>query len=242
MTSGACNYCGHCERFGCHVGAKASPVTTVIPSALKSGRVEVRPFSDVFRINHTDGQATSVSYYDQNGIEQEQPADLIVMGSFTLNNIRLLLMSKIGQPYDPQANTGVVGRNFTHQLGGAGASGWFDDRTLNRFMGSGANGVGMDEYQLRQLRPQGPGLLRRRQHLDCGQRGTANPEHQPAAGRSPVGEWLEGGRQAVLRHLHLGRYAGRARRLPTELRRPRPDLPRRARQPAPAHHAGLDGQ
>ena len=146
MVLGACNYCGHCERFGCHVGAKASPITTVIPSALKSGRVEVRPFSNVFRINHTDGQATSVSYYDQNGIEQEQPADLIVMGSFTLNNIRLLLMSKIGQPYDPQANAGVVGRNFTHQLGGAGASGWFNDRTLNRFMGSGANSVSMDEF------------------------------------------------------------------------------------------------
>lgn len=146
MALGACNYCGHCERFGCHVGAKASPITTVIPSALKSGRVEVRPFSNVFRINQTDGRATSVSYYDQNGIEQEQPADLVVVGSFTLNNIRLLLMSKIGQPYDPQANTGVVGRNFTHQLGGAGASGWYEDRTLNRFMGSGANGICMDEF------------------------------------------------------------------------------------------------
>jgi gluconate 2-dehydrogenase alpha chain len=146
MTLGACNYCGFCERFGCHVGAKASPIVTVIPSALKSGRVEVRPFSNVFRINQTGGQATSVSYYDQNGIEQEQPADLIIVGSFTLSNIRLLLMSKIGQPYDPQANTGVVGRNFTHQNNGAGAQGWFDDRTLNRFMGSGANGVCIDEF------------------------------------------------------------------------------------------------
>jgi gluconate 2-dehydrogenase alpha chain len=146
MTLGACNYCGHCERFGCHVGAKASPIVTVIPNALKSGRVEVRPFSNVFRINQSSGRATSVSYYDQNGIEQEQPADLVIVGSFTLNNTRLLLLSKIGQPYDPQANTGVVGRNFTHQLGGAGASGWYEDRTLNRFMGSGANGVCIDEF------------------------------------------------------------------------------------------------
>ncbi len=146
QTLGACNYCGHCERFGCHVGAKASPIVTVIPNALKSGRVEVRPFSNVFRINHTGGMATSVSYYDQSGMEQEQPADLIVVGSFTLNNIRLMLMSKIGDPYDPQANKGTVGRNFTHQLGGAGASGWFNDRTLNRFMGSGANGIAMDEF------------------------------------------------------------------------------------------------
>jgi gluconate 2-dehydrogenase alpha chain len=140
-----CNYCGFCERFGCHVGAKASPITTVIPTALASGRVEVREYSNVFRINTAGGQATSVSYFDAAGQEQEQPADLIVIGAFTLSNIRLLLLSQIGQPYDPRANTGVVGRNFTYQVGGASAVGWYDDRILNRFMGSGANGYCIDE-------------------------------------------------------------------------------------------------
>lgn len=143
---GACNYCGFCERFGCHVGAKASPIVTVIPSALKSGRVEVRPLSNVFRINQSGGRATSVSYYDQNGAEQEQPADIIVLGTFTLNNIRLMLLSKIGQQYDPQANTGTVGRNYTYQVNGASAVGWYDDRVLNTFMGSGANGYCIDEF------------------------------------------------------------------------------------------------
>jgi gluconate 2-dehydrogenase alpha chain len=141
-----CNYCGFCERFGCHVGAKASPIDTVIPSAQRSGRLEIREFSTVHRINTTGGMATSVSYFDAAGQEQEQPADLIVVGAFTLTNIRLLLLSQIGQPYDPQANTGVVGRNFTYQVGGASATGWYDDRILNRFMGSGANGYCIDEY------------------------------------------------------------------------------------------------
>ena len=141
-----CNYCGFCERFGCHVGAKASPITTVIPNALKSGRVEVREYCNVFRINTSGGRATSVSYYDNTGQEQEQPAELIVMGAFTLSNIRLMLLSKIGQPYDPASNTGVVGRNWTYQVGGAGASVWYEDRILNRFMGSGANGYCLDEY------------------------------------------------------------------------------------------------
>jgi gluconate 2-dehydrogenase alpha chain len=141
-----CNYCGFCERFGCHVGAKASPITTVIPNALASGRVEVREFSRVFRINMQDGQVTGVSYRDASGQEQEQPADLVVLSAFTLNNIRLLLLSQIGQPYDPQQNSGVVGRNFTYQVGGASATGWYDDRILNRFMGSGANGYCIDEF------------------------------------------------------------------------------------------------
>lgn len=52
-------------------------------------------------------------YYDAARQEQEQPADLILLCAFTLSNIRLLLLSNISTPYDPQANTGVVGRNFT---------------------------------------------------------------------------------------------------------------------------------
>ena len=141
-----CNYCGFCERYGCHVGAKGSPIVTVIPNALKSGNVEIREFAEVFRINHTGGMATSVSYYDSAGQEQEQPADLIVLGAFTLENVRLMLLSGIGQPYDPVQNTGVVGRNYTYQVGGASATLWFDDKIMNRFMGAGASGFAMDEF------------------------------------------------------------------------------------------------
>jgi gluconate 2-dehydrogenase alpha chain len=113
---------------------------------MRSNRVEVREFSTVFRINHDGQTARSVSYYDASGQEQEQPADLIIMGAFTLSNIRLMLLSQIGQPYDPQSASGVVGRNFTYQVGGASATGWYDDRILNRFMGSGANGYCLDEF------------------------------------------------------------------------------------------------
>jgi len=143
---GACNYCGFCERFGCHVGAKASPIVTVVPSALASGRVEVRQYANVFRINHKDGRAVSVSYYDANGIEQEQPADVIVLGAWTLENTRLLLLSQIGTPYDPETGKGAVGKNYTYQVGGAGGTVWYTDRIINRFMGSGANGFCIDEF------------------------------------------------------------------------------------------------
>jgi gluconate 2-dehydrogenase alpha chain len=146
MTLAPCNYCGFCERFGCHVGAKASPIVTTVPSALKSGMLEIRQYSNVFRINHQDGMATSVSYYDASGQEQEQPADLIVMGAFMLENARLMLLSKIGEPYDPNTGKGVVGRNYSYQLGGAGGTVWYEDRILNRFMGSGANAFAIDDF------------------------------------------------------------------------------------------------
>ena len=70
----------------------------------------------------------------------------IVLGAFTLENIRLMLLSKIGEPYDPQTGKGVVGRNYTYQLGAAGGTVWYDDRIVNRFMGSGANGYCIDEF------------------------------------------------------------------------------------------------
>jgi gluconate 2-dehydrogenase alpha chain len=146
MHLAPCNLCGFCERFGCHVGAKASPIQLTIPNALKSGRLEIREYCNVRRINTQSGMATGVTYLDASGQEQIQPADLVVVGAFTQTNIRLLLLSKIGTPYDPQSGTGVVGRNWTYQTGGANVNGWYSDKILNRFMGSGANGYNIDEF------------------------------------------------------------------------------------------------
>ena len=151
MTLGACQFCGFCDRFDCHLGAKATPTATVIRSALGTGRVEIRPHATACRVNHRDGMATGVSYFDAAGRKQEQPADLVIVGAFTLENIRLLLLSKIGEPYDPRSGKGVVGRNYAYQLFGASglgafAVGWYDDRILNRFMGAGTNGFAIDEF------------------------------------------------------------------------------------------------
>lgn len=146
LKLGPCNYCGFCERFGCHTGAKASPLLCTVPAALASGNVEIRQFSTVFRINHSGGKATSVSYFDANGLEVEQPADLIVLGAWTIENMRLMMLSGIGEIYDPVTERGTVGRNYTYQAGGAGATVWFEDKIINRFMGSGAGGVNIDDF------------------------------------------------------------------------------------------------
>ncbi len=159
MGLGSCDYCGFCERFGCHVSAKASPLITVIPSAMRSGRVEVRENSNVTRILTSGGRATGVLYRDASGNEQEQPADLVVLGSWTLNNNRLLFLSNIGQPYDPVANTGTLGRNYTYQVFGASGTGWYDDRILNRFMGSGANGYCIDDFNADNFDHSGLGFI-----------------------------------------------------------------------------------
>ena len=55
------------------------------------------------------------------GREFEQPAKLVIVGMFALNNVRMLLLSGIGKPYDPATGKGVVGRNYAYQTTSCGA-------------------------------------------------------------------------------------------------------------------------
>ena len=108
----ACQYCGFCERFGCMVGAKAQPTNTLMPVIARQKSVTVRTSANVRRVLHKDGKATGVSYVDASGEEVVQPADLVMLASWTLNNTRLLMLSKIGETYDAAKGTGQLGRNL----------------------------------------------------------------------------------------------------------------------------------
>ena len=143
----ACFYCGFCDRFGCMIGAKSQPTNTLLPIVEKAKSVTLRHGCWVRRIvyDKSSGRATGVSYIDANGEETIQPADLVILGSWTLNNTRLLLLSQIGEPYDPNTGKGVVGRNLTHQVSFTTAQAFFD-KPLNRFMGAAPAGMRMSDF------------------------------------------------------------------------------------------------
>nr|WP_314425364.1 GMC family oxidoreductase [uncultured Erwinia sp.] len=145
---GVCNYCGFCERYGCFTYAKASPQSCVHPALKAYSNIEVRTQSQVLRVN-TDAsgrKATGVTYVDASGQEVEQPADLVVLSAFQLHNVRLLLLSKIGKPYDPVSGEGVVGRNYAYQMNG-GISLFFNKETFfNPFAATGTTGMFIDEF------------------------------------------------------------------------------------------------
>jgi gluconate 2-dehydrogenase alpha chain len=134
-----CQYCGFCERFGCMVGAKAQPSNTLMPVIARQKAVAVRNGATARRVRHKDGRAIGVEYTDAKGEEYFQPAEMVVLSSWTLNNTRLMLLSGIGNAYDPATGKGQVGRNLTHQANTRGLVMFFD-KPLNRFMGSGASG------------------------------------------------------------------------------------------------------
>jgi gluconate 2-dehydrogenase alpha chain len=143
----ACTYCGFCEKFACGNYAKASAQTTLLPVLMRKPRFRLRTECEVMKVNldASGKRAVSVTYVDASGEEIEQPADLIVLCSYILNNVRLLLLSGIGAPYDPQTGQGVIGRNYAYQITSS-VNLFYDDRILNPFIGAGAHGMLVDEW------------------------------------------------------------------------------------------------
>jgi gluconate 2-dehydrogenase alpha chain len=85
-------------------------------------------------------------YLDAQGREVEQPADIVVIAAFQFHNVRLMLLSGIGKPYDPATGLGTVGRNFAYQ-NMATIKAFFDkDVHANPFIGAGGAGVAIDDF------------------------------------------------------------------------------------------------
>jgi len=93
-----------CERYVAEHFAKASPQTVILPALLNRSNYELRANCQVRRINldSTRKKATGVTYVDAGGVEYEQPADLVLITAFPLNNVRVLLLSGIGNPMTPR--------------------------------------------------------------------------------------------------------------------------------------------
>lgn len=144
-TINACQYCGFCERFGCEYGAKSSAEITVVPTALKTGNFDLRFNSNVVEILKQGNKATGVRYIDTvSGEEFIQPANAVVLTSYVFNNAKLLMVSDIGERYDPTTGKGTLGRNYCYQIL-PGAAGFFEEQ-YNTFMGAGSLGMCIDDY------------------------------------------------------------------------------------------------
>jgi gluconate 2-dehydrogenase alpha chain len=146
---GPCTYCGFCEWFGCANYSKASPQTTILPVLIRKPNFQARDNCEVTRINvePSGKRATGVTFIDTSGRQWEQPADLVILAAYTIFNVQLLLLSKIGRPYNPQSNQGVIGRNFTHQTV-SNVQSFFDKSKFifNPFIASGSIGTCIDEF------------------------------------------------------------------------------------------------
>ncbi|MEO6381940.1 MAG: GMC family oxidoreductase [Nitrobacter sp.] len=158
---GQCQYCGHCERFICEAQAKASPEVLLYPMLLERKGFEIRLRAHVLGVNYDKKakRVTGVRYVDLvTGEEFKQPADVVMLGAFTMTNTKLLLLDGIGKPYDPKTMTGVVGKNFCYQTN-SGVSAFFKNRWINPFLASGCTSTVIDEFNNDNFDHSGLGFL-----------------------------------------------------------------------------------
>ena len=108
----ACINLGPCIT-GCAQGAKASTDVTYWPVAVRRG-VELRTRCRVREISvGDDGMADGVIYYDADGVERRQKAEVVVLACNGVGTPRLLLNSRSKHFPDGLANrSGLVGKNL----------------------------------------------------------------------------------------------------------------------------------
>src|SRR5207248_10202373 len=105
----------------------------------------------------TDGKrVTGVAYTSLlNGEEFEQPAGMVLLCAYAINNVHLMLLSEVGEPYDPVSQKGVIGKNYCYQTG-AGATLFFEGRHFNPFMSAGGSNATIDDYNTNWAFDRGP--------------------------------------------------------------------------------------
>ncbi len=130
-----CINLGPCNS-GCTQGAKSSADVTYWPHALRKG-VELKTHCRVREIVVNDkGMATGVIYYNKQGEECRQNAEVVIVACNGVGTPRLLLNSKSSQFPDGLANrSGLVGKNL--MLHPWGHTEGFFEEGLESYLGPG---------------------------------------------------------------------------------------------------------
>lgn len=117
---GPCQQIGFCFQ-GCKSGAKWSTLYAEIPKGEATGKLEVRPNSQVLKIEHdASGRVTGVLYADKDGNQQLQKARVVAVAGNSIESPRLLLNSASSMFPDGLANSsGQVGKNYMRHMTGS---------------------------------------------------------------------------------------------------------------------------
>lgn len=140
----ACQQTGFCFQ-GCKWGAKWSTLYTEIPKGEATGKLEVRPDSQVLRIEHDDsGKVTAVVYADKDGNLQRQRARIVAIAGNSIESPRLLLNSASPKFPNGLANSsGQVGRNYMRHMTGSVYAVF--DKPVHMYRGTTMAGIVRDE-------------------------------------------------------------------------------------------------
>jgi gluconate 2-dehydrogenase alpha chain len=156
-----CTYCGFCQSFGCHVGAKSSILVTKLPEADATGNFKLITGAMCYRVNSDNsGKVTGVSYYGPDRSDNTIEADLVIVSPFIYDNTRLMLLSRTAKFPNGLANSsGHLGKHImAHMMAGVFVT--FNDRYVNNFMGPSAQKHTVDDFNADNFDHSGLGFIR----------------------------------------------------------------------------------
>ena len=176
----SCTYCGYCQSFGCHVGAKSSILVTKLPEADATGNFKLLTGTMCYHVNtDNSGRATGVSYYGPDGSDNTIEAEIVILAPFIYDNVRLLMISKTDKFPNGLANSsGQLGKHLMAHMMAHVFTG-FDDRFVNIYMGPSAQKHTLDDFNADNFDHSGMDFIRGAQisispaDLEAGPIGTA---------------------------------------------------------------------
>ena len=142
-----CTYCGFCGFYGCGNWSKSSPNACVIPALMTRPNFTLLTECTALKAEKAaDGKTvTGVTFLDSDKNIGFQPADIVVFAAFQFDNVRLMLLSEVGTPYDPETRKGTVGRAYNFQTMSYGFL-YFENEHMNPFISTGALSTQIDDY------------------------------------------------------------------------------------------------
>ena len=239
-----CTYCGFCQAFGCHVGAKSSILVTKLPEADASGNFKLLTGAMCYRVNSDNtGKVTGVSYYGPDHSDNTIEADLVIISPFIYDNTRLMLLSKTDKYPNGLANSsGHLGKHImAHMMANVFVT--FEDRYINNFMGPSAQKHTIDDFNADNFDHSGLGFIRGAQ-ISIGtpepaRRPDQRHDHRPAARRAAMGVGVSRLPRQILCAPWRHGGADREPALPGSDHRSRSEHPRRLGPSGAAHDLRL---
>jgi len=141
-----CGYHGFCSKGGCPLNAKNATHITTIPRAVDTGNLKVVTRAHVTTLEvGSDGRVIGVNYLVGSN-QYFQPAKVVLIASYTYENVRLLLLSKSrAYPDGLSNNHGQVGLHYFshHTSGSVQALFPYDTKA---WYGLPAQGVAVDDW------------------------------------------------------------------------------------------------
>jgi len=143
---GACAYHGYCDTGGCHVSAKNSTSVTTIPAAMTTKNLTIYERAHVTRIiSDGNGKVTGVQYL-RDGQQYFQAAKVVLLASYTYENVRLLLLSRSkAYPTGLSNQHGQVGKHFISHWAARETLALFPF-DLNIWYGAVSQGVAINDW------------------------------------------------------------------------------------------------